>query len=429
MSRTGKVLAGVAIALPALTALLAVRPVDAASPEGFGSFGLTVTAAAVRTEGVVGASGGLVTLDSGTAFATGRLDSGPSSYVLADPVEPGTLARTLVGTVNTEAGTTVLAVPDAEAAYPGNGKDTGDYAPAQTAGPLTVVPGAATATAGPQAAESSTTGTVLAVAGGPEGSRLAAASSLSGDAATGRGEALGTSRVGSLELAGVLSIQDVVATAKVVVTGGRPVATAILSVGSATVVGVPVTIDSDGVHAAGQGTGLGPVQDAQSQVDEALAAAGLSVRAVNVTRTVTGRSGYADTGGLRVRLATPDLPGGIAANALTVTLGKVTVTGTSVAAAPVLELPPVDLGGPFVPGTPGTTVTTVLPGSPAVGGALPATTVPELAPAGSVVQIAGRRVSVVAALAAFGIWQLLALSTTTLYALVDRRRRLQEAQA
>lgn len=415
--------------LPAATALTMVRPVQAAGTAGFGSFGLTVSAAAVRTEGVLGASGGLVTLDSGTAFATGRLDAGPSAYALAAPVEPGTLARTLVGTVNTEAGTTVLTVPDAESAYPGNGSAGTAYAPAQTAGPLTVSPGPASSSAAPGRASATTTGAAFAVTGGGAGERLAATALLTGDAATGQGEALGTSRVGALDVAGTLLLHDVVATARVTVTGGSPVATATLTVGSATVAGVPVTVDEDGVHAAGQGTGLGPLQDAQDQVDEALAAAGLSVRAVGVTRTVEGRAGYADTGGLRIVLRTPDLPGGVAANALTLTVGAVSVTGTSTAAAPPLDLGPLpDAGQPGLPPT--TSTVTLTTGGAALPPAAPpaVSPAPALAGASGQLLVAGHAVPAAAALAAFGVWQLLTLSTTTLYAVVDRRRRRDEEE-
>lgn len=412
--------------LPAATALAAVHPVQAAAPQGFSSFGLTVTAAALRTDGVVGASGGLVTLDAGAAFTTGRLDGGPSSYALGAPVEPGTLVRTLVGTANTQAGQTVLTVPDAESAYPGRGSASTSYAAPAAAGPLRLTPGTAASSASEHAAGATTTGTALAVTGAGEATRLASVTALQGDAERGVGDAAGTSRVGTLDVAGVLVLHDVVGTARVVVTGGVPVVTSTLAVGSATVAGQPVTIDQDGVHAAGQGTGIGQVQDAQHQVDSALSAAGVSVRAIGAAKTVDGRSGYADTGGLRITVATPDLPGGVAANALVLTVGKVTVTGTSTAAAPPLVgLPVTPAQG--TPAVPATTSVTVVPGAPVAPPVMTATT-PQPALAGSrgSVSVAGRTVPAAAALAAFGVWQLLTLSTTTLYAFVDRRRRLEE---
>src|SRR5205814_1804744 len=107
-------------AVLALAPLLLVHPVSAA-PLGYDTFGLTVLASGVRTAGDVGASGGLVTLDTGSAAVSAQLDSSPSSAVLAVPYEPGTLFRTGVGQANDAAGQTVLDVPDAEAAYPGKG--------------------------------------------------------------------------------------------------------------------------------------------------------------------------------------------------------------------------------------------------------------------------------------------------------------------
>jgi len=106
----------------------------------------------------------------------------------------------------------------------------------------------------------------------------------------------------------------------------------------------------------------------------------------------------------------------------------VSVTGTSTAALPevVEDLDPTVA---VPPGTTTTTTTTVTPGT----GPLPSTqtgSVPAPALAGNQgkVVVAGRTVPAVAALAAFGVWQLLTLSITTLYAFVDRRRRLEEEQ-
>jgi hypothetical protein len=65
-------LVGTVALTPALTLLTALRPVAAETAAPFGSFGLTVTSAAVRTAGDVGASGGLVKLGNGTAVTGGR---------------------------------------------------------------------------------------------------------------------------------------------------------------------------------------------------------------------------------------------------------------------------------------------------------------------------------------------------------------------
>jgi hypothetical protein len=415
-------LVGTVALTPALTLLTALRPVDAAPAAPFGTFGVTVTSAAVRTAGDVGASGGLVTLGTGTAFTSARLDAAPSSYALASPVEPGPVVRAVIGTVNTDAGQTVLSVSEAESAYPGNGKASSAYAPPTAAGPVSVVPGTADSTAGPHLARAATTGSGLTVSGVLDGARLASSSSVTGTDTAGTAASTGTSTVGHLGVAGVLSLEDVVAHATVTEVGSRTTAAATLTVGGASVAGVPVTIDADGVHAAGQGTGLGPLQDAQAQVDRALAAAGLDVHAVAVTRTVTGRSGYADSGGIVIRLVTPGVdPAGLPGNDVTITVGKVTATGTSEALVPPIPLPPLPVaGGPAAPPT--TTTTTVvdgglLPSTPTAGGPAPLVASPR-----SYV-VAGHRVSAVAAFAAFAAWQLITMAMTTLYALADRRRR------
>jgi hypothetical protein len=420
-------LVGTVALTPALTLLTALRPVAAETAAPFGSFGLTVTSAAVRTAGDVGASGGLVTLGTGTAFTSARLDAAPSSYALGSPVEPGPVVRALIGTVNTQAGDAVLGVSEAESTYPGNGKAASSYAPATSAGPVSVVPGTAVSSAGPHLARAETTGSGLTVSGVLDAARLASTSSVTGTDTAGTAVTTGTSSVGHLGVAGVLSLEDVVAHATVSAVGARTTATAALTLGGASVAGVPVTIDADGVHAAGQGTGLGPLQDAQAQVDQALAAAGIEVHAVAVTKTVTGRSGYADTGGIVITLATPGVdPAGLPGNDVTITVGKVTATGTSEAVVPPVELPP--LTGPGTPAVPPTTTTPtvvdggMLPSTPAAGGPAPLVASPR-----SYV-LAGHRFSALAAFSAFAAWQLITMAMTTLYALADRRRRAVEVE-
>ncbi|HUR14807.1 MAG TPA: hypothetical protein VM097_09990 [Mycobacteriales bacterium] len=419
-------LVGVVALTPALTALTALRPVAAettGTPSPFGSFGLTVTSAAVRTVGDVGVSGGLVTLGTGTGFTTARLDAAPSSYALATPVEPGPVLRSVVGTVNTEAGEAVLAVPEAESAYPGTKQATMTYAPVPPAGPVTVVPGAASSSAGPHLANGSATGSGLAIAGVMAGSRISSASSVAGTDTAGTASSTGTSHVGRLDVAGVLVLTDVVAHATVAAVGARTTSAATLTIGGASVGGVPVTIDADGVHAAGQGTGIGPLQDAQEQVNAALAAAGMDVHAIAVTKTVTGRSGYADSGGVVIHLVTPGVdPAGLPGNDVTMTIGKVTATSTTQAPFAPIDLPPFVDPGFVAPVPPTTTTTTVVDGG--LGG-LPGASG---GPGPQVLQpraytIAGHRLSALAAFAGFAAWQLISMAMMTLYALADRRRR------
>ncbi|MCW2706399.1 MAG: hypothetical protein JWM22_241, partial [Frankiales bacterium] len=115
-----KRLLAVTALLPVLLAVAFVRPVSAAGDPVYDQASLTAIAAAGRTDGVVGASGGLVTLDTGSAYVSASLDSSPSAAVVAAPQEPGTLFHTVAGQANGAAGQTVVGTLEAEARYPGD---------------------------------------------------------------------------------------------------------------------------------------------------------------------------------------------------------------------------------------------------------------------------------------------------------------------
>lgn len=423
MTRTTIAALTAVVALPTIAALAFVRPSAASAVEPFSTFGVTAVAGGVRTAGDVGASGGLVTLDSGSAFINARLDSAPSSSVLADPVEPGTLVRTVIGQANTSAGQKVLSVPEAEAAYPGRGKASISTVGPQSAGPLTATGGEATAESSPNLAKGTSTGADLVVAGVMRSSGSVSSVTITGSAASGRLSAVGTTDVASVTVAGVLTLQDVAARTAVTATGPVTTSVASLTIGKAMVAGQSVTLDADGAHAAGQNVDASTLQSIQNQVDAVLSLAGVQVRAFNVVHSVTGRSALADSGGVIITVATPDLPGGVTANHLTIALGKVTLTGMTQgrepSVAPVLPpLPPV-ITPPGVTATP-----TVAPevSQPPTAAPIP----PPVLGGRRLIQVAGHRMSATTALGAFGCWQLLSLSGATLYALVDRRRRVAD---
>jgi hypothetical protein len=167
------------------------------------------------------------------------------------------------------------------------------------------------------------------------------------------------------------------------------------------------------------------IAEATAQANAVLKNAGVEVHATEAVHTATTRSAAADTGGVVITVASPDLPGGVAANRLTVVVGGVSLTETDAPAVPVLALPAIT-GPAAAPaaGAPAVTTTTIVPGTPGSTAAGPGPTVaaPRVTAAGFTV--AGRRLSATAALAAFAMWQFLTLGTATLYALVERRRRL-----
>lgn len=432
--RPARLALGVA-ALPLVLGAVFVRPA-AAQPAGFGSYALTGIAASARTAGDVGAAGGLAGLDIGSAQVTARLDGAPSAAVRAAPYEPGTLARTAVGQVNAGAGGQVLDVPDAEAQFPGGaGQARLTTVPDAANGPASSRAGTASATADAASATGSATGARFELSGAVvvEGST----SSVELRVADGALTAVARTVVDRVVVAGVLELRSVVATATISgsPSGQRPAAD--LVVGGASVGGQAVTVGSDGVLAAGTPVLPGPVPGplpgpvgsaAGPTVEQLLAAAGVTVRTTGSTAAAGEGTAVADSGGVAVSVVTPGLPaGGVAGNRLDVVIGGAQLTAAATPAAPPVESPaapaPPASAEPAVPGgTPATVVVPGTPGTPAVP-APPAAAAPQPAR----VLLAGRAVSASVLLAGFAVWQLLSLSTATLYALAERRRRLELA--
>ena len=415
-------------ALPPLVALATVRPVHAA-PVGYDRYGLTALAAGVRTSGDVGASGGLVTLDTGSASVSARLDSSPSSGALAAPYEPGTLARTGVGQVNDNAGMTVLEVPDAEAAYPGKGSGDLETVPPASGGGVTGSGGSASARATDRSASATATGSSLDVAGLVQVEGSTSTVSLAVDPVAGTTTATARTAVGSVVVAGVLELKDVVATARIATRGDTHTPFAVLSVGSATVAGQEVGITDQGVVAAGSPVVPGStLESATATANSVLSAAGITIASTRARKSATSRSASADTGAVRISLVTPDLPGGVAGNDLEVLVGGVSLTELDSLPVEVPAVPDTVSPGTGTVAVPPVTTTTVVPGTAGTPGT-PGVSAPQIAP--EVVPtsyvVAGRRISGTAALAAFGVWQFLTLGSVSLYAMWDRRRRQQLA--
>jgi hypothetical protein len=226
-------------------------------------------------------------------------------------------------------------------------------------------------------------------------------------------------------VAGVLRLRDVTGEVEVTARGDEHAARQALEVGGASVAGQEVTIGNDGVHAVGAPVVPGQtLEQATAQANAVLGQAGVAVRTVGGRAAHDQRSASADTGGLLVTVATPGLPvGGVAGNALTLLVGRATLTELDAPAVPVL-LPPC-VCPPLAPPAGPTTSTTFVPGTPGLPGLAAAGPAPAVAgPVPVSYAVAGRRFSARTALVAFAVWQLLSLGSPTLYALVERRRRL-----
>lgn len=395
--------------LPVL-ALAATAAGAAEQPSHVATFATTVIAGGLTSGGSVGASGGLVTVDSASAYIRARLDSGPSSAVLADPVEPGALVRTLIGQT---VGQQTLPVPAAEAQYPGTGSSTLDVIPATSAGPLSTGAGSATAKASPTSAAGQTSASTSGLTGVYQGSGSYSSAALAraGDDLV----AESTSGIGNLSV-GPLTVVGVEGTASITLTAGKRNSVAGITVSSASVAGTPVTIDGDGVHAVGQTlVPLSPVQQTTEQVNQQLTAAGIAVHLLEATNAVTSTGASADSGGLVITLSTPALPGGVAGNTLTLYAGRTveTESDSPEIPAPALTFPP------FVPAQ---TTTTTIYSSGDLGAPAPTAAQDRPAPA-RYLEIVGRRLTILEVLLAFALWQLLTMGGPTLTTLVRRRRR------
>jgi hypothetical protein len=421
--------------LPTAMVLTVARPAEAVDPV-YDQASMTALLAGVRTDGVVGASGGLVTVDTGSAYISAALDSSPSSQVRAAPGEPGTLFRTAVGQANGAAGQTVLTTPDAEARFPGN-ETSKSYAAAPPTSVSPVSLGTAAATAKVSAttaygfaqAASFDVAPVLSV--GPSTSTV----TMKNDLTAGTASNAASTSVSKVTVAGVLSIESIVATAAVSADHDTHKAAQTLDVSGAVVGGQPVGITNEGVEAVG--TPILPATTLSQATDMAnaqLAAAGIELHTLGGVAKHDTRSAEADSGGVQITLKTVDLPLGVAGNTLVVDLGGVAVTELDGLAQPPAVVPVETqgpTGGTTSGGEPSRTVTTTIPGTQGIPGSIappPGETAPQVAPPTeqAAFVIRGRRISASTALIAFAGWQLVSLATATLYAFVERRRRLAQ---
>jgi hypothetical protein len=191
---------------------------------------------------------------------------------------------------------------------------------------------------------------------------------------------------------GQLHIDNVRSIATGKVNGGTVTeASATTTVSGATAGGVPVTIDSDGVHVAGNGDG-GAANAAVNTALGVLDASGIQVRLLTPNKLIKGGGAAASTGGLLISMRgtvalpnpppvplPPQFPGIPAYNGDY--FGSVTVAGAGVRAfaAPGVELsvPTLDVpvGAPALSGTTSGPVGSAPVGAapPALTGAAPAT--------------------------------------------------------
>jgi hypothetical protein len=437
--------------LPAVTALVLVRPAGAAAPLGF--YAVTYSASAVAPHGEIGAGGGLLPVDGGAPLVRGRVESAPSSSSVAASVEPGTLFATIAGVANTEAGAEVVATPTrAEALYPGTPESSANQFGPEEAGPLSVGLGTALAQARLHAASGRAELSSYRLSGGEASSRALAAqlaalrlrypaaatmpaaesdgAAVAVDGGSAFGQAAATPDRGALaveartaadevRVADQVVIRGVAGRASVAVVDGRRTPQAALEIASAAVGPFPVAVTADGVRFDGQGIPAAQAQELSAAINDALAAAGVRLRLEPARAATAAGAAEADSGGLHVSVQTPS-DGGIPGNTFGAVLGRAAVTSAD--EPPVTSMWEESPGLMPVPGPGPVNLGTV--GPLAQDGPLaPAPSADAAAPAQPhMVLVAGRAIAASAALAAFAVWQLLSLSISTLAAYVLRDR-------
>jgi hypothetical protein len=199
----------------------------------------------------------------------------------------------------------------ATASYPTHPDDSADAPPAGSTfqqGPLTVAPSVTAAKATQDTVEATTEAGTTGVEG-----VVRAGSSTSHSKQAFEGSTLvvtAESAVNGIDLgAGQLHIDQVRSIATARVDGAKVTASsATTTVSGATAGGVPVTIDSTGVHVADSGDD-GALQGAVNTALAALDASGIRVRALTPTRLAKDGTASASTGGLLITFAqTVSLP-------------------------------------------------------------------------------------------------------------------------
>lgn len=180
------------------------------------------------------------------------------------------------------------------------------------------------------------------------------------------------STVRNIDLGGVIKISSIVSTAHGTTNGTTASGTAHTIVAGATIAGIPVTIDENGVHAGGQGSSL----SALDQVNSALKNAGFAIYVAAPTRTLAGSGVTLDAGSLIITQNNPQYTGNANATGRMLVLG-----GVGVIAQAGLGYPAADLTLPAItsaftpPGQPqaatGPGGSMTVPGTPA-GASAPA---------------------------------------------------------
>ncbi|HZT67822.1 MAG TPA: hypothetical protein VFA11_18680 [Acidimicrobiales bacterium] len=273
-------------------------------------------------------------------FARTTVSGGPVVDSLASAAYPGDVAAHLGSALGTFG--FPFPVPNdpvlAESTYPPSPGRAADetFSPPANAGGSQAGVGSAHSTAQQnQASADSSIGDSAFGSGGPP--LISAGSSQSHTdvhLSTSCVDGTATSVTGPIDIAGLIQVSGVSASAASRSDGTTGVPRASLTIGNVTVAGQKAYIDRNGVHVIGSPpAGQGLLPSAQTQLDQALQAAGMAVHLVDPSVTTKGGLATADSGGLAITIDR-QLP----------------ATGVPGVPALILPgLPPVPLGTPGAP--------------------------------------------------------------------------------
>jgi hypothetical protein len=257
-------------------ALLLLSAPASASDDSLGAFSLSASAPAVQvrvaeSSTCFSSAAGYNGCEGVIPEAVSTLHNGPLGHSIAAVAWPGVIASgagsllITVGGSSVPAQAAMLNDPVKAEAYNNTGSRTVSY---------DQVPGS-TMTATAYDDKASATGSVQQSQVLPVGS-FGKTMGTSDVHLVGSAKAVATahSEVQDVTIAGVVTIASVVSDASATTDGKAASAKGSTRVGAMTVAGIPVTVGRDGVTVAGQNV---PVKDAQSTVNSALAALGLTI--------------------------------------------------------------------------------------------------------------------------------------------------------
>jgi hypothetical protein len=148
--------------------------------------------------------------------------------------------------------------------------------------------------------------------------------------------AQGESSLGHVSIGGQIMIRGIDVSASVT-NNGKPKAKVAVEIGAATIGGVPVTIDQDGVHVKGQGSNL-PYAKADDALNGALKKAGVEIHTVQPETKKAPNELTVTATGVHVAFAQPVDAPGVPAQFVEHILGEVFVDSLAAPAGPAPNL-------------------------------------------------------------------------------------------